>query len=256
MNLLEFLRGTRDQATMRFEFGREFYGAFEGVFGGVIAAAMLCSARTLADGRRAASLDCQFLRSLPAGGATATAQIVRSGRALTFVRVTLVDATDHLAATAQAVFASPEALHPLDVEPDDMAMPSYAEAAQLEAIAPIMDTLASRFARTDDSSFASVMPVPWEQPDTGAEAACLAADMSVGPPVGALLVRENLRLATPNPDLSLRFLGEESVREVAGFGTLEGVVGGLANTRVAVVGPRGLIATGCSITLLLAGRGG
>jgi acyl-coenzyme A thioesterase PaaI-like protein len=68
-------------ATRQYELGREHYGAFEGVFGGLIAAAALTTARAVADGRRVVSLDCQFMRSLPAGQVTATAEIVRSGRA-------------------------------------------------------------------------------------------------------------------------------------------------------------------------------
>lgn len=238
---------------LTFTLGEELYGAFGGIFGGVVAAMALRAAREHGAARIPVSLDCQFLRPLRAGEVRAVASVEREGRTLTFVRVQVVGGDDRVAAACAVTLAAPEALHPLDVEEVDPspAVP-HAEGTELGAMAPILETLAPRFHLREDGHVESTLLVPWDEPGTGPEAACMAADLSVGPPVGILLGRRELRLATPNPDLALRFVDQGVDGEVSGVTRLERVVGGLAITRIAVRSPSGLHAVGVSCTLMLA----
>jgi hypothetical protein len=88
--------------------------------------------------------------------------------------------------------------------------------------------------------------IPWREPGTSAEAACIAADMSVGPPV-ARVARASA--STPNPDLSLRFCAtlDDVTRPYASC-TVERVAGGLASTRLSVWSEQQLLAVGISTT--------
>jgi acyl-coenzyme A thioesterase PaaI-like protein len=245
---------------MRFEMGRELHGAFDGAFGGVIAAAALTAARTVAPGRRPIALDCRFIKGVPAGEVDARVTIVREGRTVTFARVSVTDEAGTLSATADASFVNPEALHRLDdagmVRPG--ASITYAEASPWQlrkAEAPIVGTLEPRIALTDPGLLATVLEVPWHEAGRAAEAACLAADMSVGPPVAAEL--GDHWVPHPNPDLSLRFALENlSTSEVAGVARLERIGSGVAVVRFEVFSGLELIAVGCSSSILLGFGGG
>jgi acyl-coenzyme A thioesterase PaaI-like protein len=255
MKLLEFLGGEEMEDGMRFRLGRDLHGAFEGAFGGVVAACSLVAARMLAGGRRPVSLDCQFIRSLPAGEVIARPSLVRTGRTRTVVVVDVGDDRDDLAAGAVASFADPDFLHPFDdagmVRPG--ASVAYKEASPWKLrtdVAPIVGTLEPRFKLTDPGLMATVLQVPWDGEDgTGAEAACLAADMAVGPPVAADL--GDSWVPHPNPDLSIRFANDAAVREVAGIARLERIASGVAIVRVEVFSGIELLAVSISTSLLL-----
>jgi len=73
--------------------------------------------------------------------------------------------------------------------------------------------------------------------------------MSVGPPVAAEL--QGTGTPHPNPDLSLRFTGDDAGPEVAGVARLERIAAGVAAVRIEVFSGVELIAVGCSASLLL-----
>ena len=104
----------------------------------------------------------------------------------------------------------------------------------------------------DDRGIATSVRVLWDDPGTCAEAACIAADISVGPPVSAAM--QDKTVPIPNPDLSLRFNSEADLPEtLVAAARLEGIQGGLALTRIEVRAGTRLVATGISCTTLLAG---
>jgi uncharacterized protein (TIGR00369 family) len=259
MTVLDFLGGSVTDDGMVFKLGRELHGAFEGAFGGVIAAAALSAARTVAEDRRPIALDCRFLKGIAAGMVRARADVVRSGRTVTVARVLVEDEEGTVCATADASLANQEALHPLDdagmVRPG--ASITYAEASPWQlrkADAPIVGTLEPRIATTDPGLLATVLRVPWDESDRAAEAACLVADMAVGPPVAREL--GDHWVPHPNPDLALRFALEDvDSAEVAGVARLERVGTGVAVVRFEVFAGLDLLAVGCSSSLLL-GFGG
>lgn len=263
MTVAEFLGvsdGSADsEEPMTFELGRELHGAFEGAFGGVVAAVALTTARDAAPERRPIALDCRFLRGVPAGEVRARVETVREGRTVTVLRVLVEDAEGDLCATADASLADPAALHPLDdagmVRPG--ASIAYAEASPWElrrADAPIVGTLEPRIALTDPGLLATVLKLPWDERDRAPEAACLAADMSVGPPVAREL--GDHWVPHPNPDLSLRFAVDDvDTDEVAGVARLERVGAGVAVVRFEVFAAMDLVAVGCCSSILL-GFGG
>lgn len=260
MTVADFLGASAgEEGTMTFALGRELHGAFEGAFGGVVAATSLTAAREVAPGLRPIALDCRFLRGVPAGEVRARVETVRAGRTVTALRVLVEDADGGLCATADASFADPGALHPLDdagmVRPG--ASITYAEASPWQlrkSDAPIVGTLEPRLALTDPGLLATVLRIPWAEASRAPEAACLAADMSVGPPVAQEL--GDHWVPHPNPDLSLRFALEDvGVDEIAGVARLERVGAGVAVVRFEVFAGMDLVAVGCCSSILL-GFGG
>jgi acyl-coenzyme A thioesterase PaaI-like protein len=252
----EFLGGATDEdGRWRFAIGRELHGAFGGAFGGAVAAACLIAARPLVEGRVPASLDCRFLRGLPAGTATAVPSIVHRGRTLSFVSVDLAGPDGKLAARTAISFVAPEAVRPLDRAaapiPDPDAGAPWRQPPGVEI--PIVTTLAPRILGHDDRGVATAVRIPWTErsPATSAEAVCLAADMCVGPPVAAAFPEQ--WIPHPNPDLSLRFAASASGDDVIGYGRLDTIAAGIAVVRVEVRSAGELVATGVSCSLLLAG---
>ena len=190
-----------------FALGREVHGAFGGAFGGVLAAAVVLAARAAAPDLVPVGVDCRFLRSLPAGTARATTTTVHAGRTVTCVRVDLHDERDRLATTGTVSLVDPGALRPLARAGSPAPAPDRWRPWSTPAgvVAPIVDVLRPRVGSHDDGAIATEVQVPWDDPGSvhSAEAACLAADMSVGPPVAVAC--EGTWSPHPNPDLSLRF---------------------------------------------------
>src|SRR5205085_4461197 len=114
----------------RFALGRELHGAFGGAFGGVVAAAAVMAARPLAETRVPTALDIRFLRSLPAGTATATPVLLHGGRTLSCVSIDLCQDDGRLAARATVSLVDPEALSPLTKHGSARPLPSYDEGRQ------------------------------------------------------------------------------------------------------------------------------
>ena len=216
---------------LTFALGRELHGAFGGAFGGVLAAAVLVAARTAAPELLPAGIDCRFLRSLPAGTARAEVTTVHAGRTVTCVRVDLRDERDRVATTGTVSFVDPGALRKLDVSPTPTAAPDrwqpWRTPAGVEA--PIIDRLRPEVGAVP-GGVATRVRVPWD--GHRAEAACVAADLSVGPPVAAACA--GTWSPHPNPDLSLRFTPAVAGETVTSVARVAAMSGGLASVAVDV----------------------
>jgi acyl-coenzyme A thioesterase PaaI-like protein len=244
--------------TWRFSMGRELYGAFGGVFGGAVAAASLLAARSTAPDRQSVALDCRFVRSLPAGEARAVPSIVHEGRTLSCISIDVLDGRGRIATRATVSLVDPAVLEPLDHAGASVAAPGTGASGGSPwrrppgVDAPIIDTLEPRLVGRDDRGIATAIRVPWEDSDAGAEAACLVADLCVGPPVAAAF--PDRWIPHPNPDLSLRFSSARLDEPVAvGVGRLERIAAGLASVRIEVWSGAELAAVGVSSSLLLPG---
>lgn len=254
----EFLGGEpAADGEWRFAMGRELHGAFGGVFGGAVAAASVLTARPLAPGRVPTALDCRFVRGLPAGVARAVPAVVHEGRTLSCASVDVYDERERIATRATVSLVDPTVLSVVDHPGASQAGPSWTgenggsrwrQPPGVEA--PIIDTLEPKLVGRDDRGVATAIRVPWQGGDAGAEAACLVADLCVGPPVGAAF--PDRWVPHPNPDLSLRFTAARvDGPTVIGAGRLERIVGGLAAVNIEVWSGGELAAVGISSSLLL-----
>lgn len=257
MNAIEFLQGSpRTDGSWRFDIGRERHGAFGGAFGGLLAACTVAVARDTVPGRTPVSLDARFLRGLPAGEARLVPTIVHSGRSLTCVQVDVLDGGGRLATRSTMYLVDPARLQPLDHQGEAGAAPASVPWAEgtpwrnpkgMEV--PIVTTFAPRAVGRTDRGIATALEVPWDDDGASAEAACLAADICVGPPVGGAFPGRST--PAPNPDLSLRFAGDRAGPEVVGWGRLERIHHGLAMVRIEVRSGDVLLAAGVSCSLVL-----
>lgn len=272
MSAAEFLGAERTATgTFAFSMGTHLHGAFGGVFGGGIAAATLVAARSVTDDRRPISLHCTFVRTLSTASQTATAEVLNEGRTVTTVGVELLDGERRTAARAVVTFAADDALHPLDAA-GPVAVPElspFEEGWELPlpkgVEARVMRTLPLRITGTPAGGFAHAIRVPWEAPVDVAEGATVTADYCAGLPVGAAVGPEGTRIPVPNPDLSLRFVGDAWGDLLVGVGRLARIDRGAAGTLVEVwTGPDdtwkpdddrvSLLAVGLSSAVMLAAR--
>ena len=246
--------------TLELQFPRAIHGAFGGVTGGALGAAAVALGRTVADeGRRAIGLDIHFLRGLASETATATVELLSQGRSLTFARVEFTDDKGKRTTVARVAYAAPAALEPIDVEvaptylgppPEDLAATSKPWRSPKGVEVPIIDTAQPRAAKVGDA-IATLVTVPWQVTGDGAEAACLAADLSVGPPVDAVLPRGTW-VPHPNPDVSLRFAGQITSADLTAIATCRRVDRGVATVESEVWDRAELVATAVSTSLFLA----
>lgn len=242
----------------RFDLGEHMHGAFGGVFGGAVAAASIFAARPAAPRRRPFSLHTTFVRGLSTPTCTAAVEVIAAGRTVTTVGVELHDEAGRLAARSTATFAAPEALSAQDhggaVTPPERT--AYDDGAVLTfpgpVVPPIVGLMEPRLVGDVVGGHAHAVKLPWDaDPATAAEATCMAADFCVGVPVSAALTKF---VPMPNPDLTLRFLGEESSDVLIAVGRLGRIDRGIAGTEVEVWTPRGaMLGIGLSSTVLLGG---
>lgn len=257
MNAAEFLQGKpAADGDWRFTIGRDRHGAFGGAFGGLVAACTVVVARTAAPGRRPLSLDARFLRGLPAGDALLRPTIVHVGRSLTCVTVDVVDASSRLATRSTIYLVEPGALREVDHPGEGETAPRSVRWSEGTAWrnpdgmdVPIVSTFAPRAVGRAAQGIGTALRVPWDEPGASAEAACLAADICVGPPVAGAF--PGTPTPAPNPDLSLRFTGEDAAEEVVGWGLLKGITAGVATVGIEVRSGAALLAVGVSCSLLL-----
>ncbi len=263
MKILDFLGGrpARD-GEWEFQVGRELHGAFGGANGGVVAAVSVRAARAVSPGRIPASVDARFLRGLTAGAARVIPTAVHTGRTLTVVGVDIYDERGKHCTRSTVTLVAPEALADVDDEGragKPAAWLPYAEGEpwpQLPGLdVPLIRAFEPRRIGSDERGIATAVRVRWDEPGTCAEAACIAADISVGPPVGDALRALGRRIPLPNPDLSLRFCAEPPLpRIMVSAARLERIAAGLATTRIEVrTEARELVAVGVSTTTALAG---
>lgn len=260
MNAIEFLKGSpQADGSWRFDIGRERHGAFGGAFGGLVAACTVAAARATVPGRTPISLDARFLRGLPAGVARLEPTVVHSGRSLTCVQVDVLDEGGRLATRSTLYLVDGARLQQLEHEGEGGRAPlasAWADGTPWRnppgIDVPIVTTFAPRAVGRGERGLATALQVPWDDDGAGAEAACLAADICVGPPVGGAF--PGRPTPAPNPDLSLRFAGDRAGPEVVGWGRLERIRQGLAMVRIEVRSDDALLAAGVSCSLMLGGE--
>jgi len=234
----------------RFHIPRELHGAFGGAFGGVVCAATLVAARAAMPGRTPNALDCRFVRGLGAGDAFAAVNVIHAGRSLANVAVDLTDANGKLCARSTISLVHADMLFQHEMQGAERGdWTEHSEADAWPPVAPIVTAIDSRIVGQDEQGIATAIKVPWDvTPESSAEAVCMAADMSVGPPLGANAPRG---VGTPNPDISLRFCGVVDTPTVVGVGRMMRATGGVAAIDIAVWSGPSLVATGVSTALLL-----
>ncbi len=261
MTPLEYLGAKQiDEASWRLHMPRAIHGAFGGVTGGALAAAAVAIGRFAAPGRIAVSLDMHFLRGLASEEATAAVDVLSSGRSLTVVRVELSDEQERRTTVARVAFAEPTALEPIDTDPPASQLgppsPDVGESAKpwrppRGVEVPIIDTAQPRAARVGNG-IATLVTVPWDLDADGAEGACLAADLSVGPPVDAVLAKGRW-VPHPNPDLSIRFAGPITSSELVAVAACRRVSRGAATVESEVWDGTEFVASAISTSLFIAG---
>lgn len=247
-----FAASRGDDGVWTFELMERFNGAFGGTNGGTLTALSVYVARQIS-ARQPTSIDSRYLRSFRPGLARVVPSVLNEGRTLSVVGIDIVDENDNVCCHSTVTLVDPAALatsleHPAIEPPPALAAaqdqrPWVAPAAQ--AIPLIATYRPTQLARNGAATVTGI-DIPWGEPGTSAEAACIAADMSVGPPV-ARIVRSSA--STPNPDLSLRFCAslDEVTRPYASC-NVERVAGGLATTRISVWSEQQLLAVGISTT--------
>jgi len=258
MNFAERLRGSRlDDGTWRFDLTEELNGGFGGTNGGTLAAVCVHVARSINPARSPASADVRFIRGFRPGAARVVPTTLNEGRTLTTVSVDILTEDNKLATRGTISLVAPEALAEIDktgaqMPPDDLTV--YDEAPEWRQPKgqgiPLIETFSPRMMGRNEAGIATGTRLIWDDPNATAEAACIAADISVGPPVAAAL--KGKPLAMPNPDISLRFTGADCGGDhLVSVCGLEGVIGGLATTSLSVWSADRLIAVGVSSTTCL-----
>jgi acyl-coenzyme A thioesterase PaaI-like protein len=258
---LEYLGATEQDDGWSLRLPRSIHGAFGGVTGGALAAAAVAISRGSAPGRTAVGLDVHFVRGLASEDASAKVDVLSSGRSLTVVRVEFSDDTGRRTTAATVTFAEPSALAALESDvpathlgppPTDLVENSKPWRAPPNVDVPIIDTAQPRAARMGDA-IATVVTVPWEPDADGAEGSCLAADLSVGPPVDAVPPKGSW-VPHPNPDISLRFAGPVASSDLVAVAACRRTNAGVATVESEVWDGPNLVATAISTSLFMAKR--
>jgi len=239
-----------------FELEHRFNGAFGGTNGGVLSAISLYVAR-LETERRPASIDSRYIRGFRPGTARVEVTGIKTGRTLSVLSIDIFAADDRLCTHSVVTLVEQNALAE-EVQHANQAVPSVNLAAWEDGklwrqpggqIIPLIDTFEPRSLAGGNDETATATRVVWQEPGTSAEAACIAADISVGPPV-ARAVRGSA--STPNPDLSLRFCGtSDPGGHLIASCELRSIVNGLASTSISVWNRTELLAVGVSSTTCL-----
>ena len=260
MTPLEYFNASSDSEGWALHLPKEIHGAFGGVTGGALAAASIALSRTVGPTRVATGIDIHFLRGLGTSEARATVTTLTSGRSLTILRVEFSDSSGVPTTEARVALASAEALR-TDIEaterdqgllgppPEDLSDRAKPWRKPEGVAVPIIDTARPKAARVG-SAIATLVSVPWDSCGDGSEGACLAADLSVGPPVDAALPKDKW-VPHPNPDLSLRFLNQVTRSDLTAIGTCREISRGFATVQTEVWQGQCLVASGISTSLLI-----
>lgn len=238
----------------------ELNGGFGGTNGGVLAAICVNVARAVSPARRPIGLDARFIRGFRPGVAQVIPTILNEGRTLTTVSVDILNKEGKLTTRGTVSLVNPGALG--EVDTDDIA-PAEGDLKAFEEgriwrepprqPIPLIRTFSPRFLGKNSRGTATAVDIIWKDAGTLEEASCIAADISVGPPVAAAL--GGMPLAIPNPDISLRFTGASgNPSYLVSTCRLESFNSGLATTRLEVRDGATLVAVGVSTTTCLKGN--
>ncbi len=261
MKFAERLRGTpKEDGEWAFDLAEELNGGFGGTNGGNLAAICVFAARGVAPGRQPIGIDARFIRSFRPGQAKVVPTVLNAGRTLSTVSVDIFTDQGKLATRGTVSLVEPDALAdfsaPSDT-PDLSDLLSYEDGKTWRHPGktyriPMIDTFQPRYLGKVDCAIATGVKVIWDDPSASTEAACIAADTSVGPPVASQL--KGKPLAIPNPDLSLRFTGlATDADHLVSISWLENLRDGLATVALEVRAGPDLLAVGIASTTCLKG---
>ena len=253
MNFLDCFNGQKkadNQYTFQLE--EKFNGGFGGTNGGVLAALSVFVARKISGDRLPSALDARFIRSFRPGLEVVEATILNEGRSLTVISVDIFSENKKLSTRSTVTLVNPEML--ADIEYSE----TLIDAEKLLPVEdgkvwpqpkksiPLIDTFTPSYLGKVGTGVATATQVVWDEPSTTAEAACIAADISVGPPVSKVVRGQ---AGVPNPDLSLRFTGDyEMASHMVSVCKLANINAGLATTELNVLSNGQLVASGVSTT--------
>lgn len=249
-----FSGAKRKQGEWQFELDESINGAFGGTTGGVLAALAVFVARDMAPDRQVTGIDARFIRGFKPGTAVVTATVINAGRTLSTVQVSVNSLDGKLCTLALVSLVNGDSLADMD-QPDVPTPTGLLELADAKRWPqpeppmqiPLIDLFEPAFMGKTSSGLACAVKTIWDKSDNCAEAICIAADLSVGPPVMAAL--KGQRLATPNPDIALRFCRETELPDfLIACCRLESLAAGLATTRIEVRAGDTLLAAGVSTT--------
>jgi acyl-coenzyme A thioesterase PaaI-like protein len=245
----------------RFGFGEHLESNWGAVYGGALAAGVLAVARAAAPDHSPRSLHLQIVRSVPRGGARATAHVRHAGRTVATVQVELFDERDKLAVVALVTLVTPGAVAAdhhdttapaLEVEHFPLDLDAWAapvtDRLDMRGTGFWVDTMPASIDGTRATGLS--MTVPWERLDiAGPEAACLAADAAIGGPLTQAFGFDGV--AGPNADLTLRFTTAPTSRRISGIATMLSMQHGTATVAIEVRGDDQQLAHGLATSLLL-----
>ena len=254
MKFLDCFPGTSaDQNTWDFQLEKKYNGAFGGINGGVFSAISVHVARHVSEGRQPIGLDSRYLRGFRPGEAKVECTVLNAGRTLTTVNVDIINSDQKLCTRSVVMLVNQEALAPLNIEGNVGCIETHKAYKEGRTwpqpsgyVVPLIDTFQPRILAKDEHGILTATQVIWDEPGTCAEAACIAADISVGPPVGSVVAG---KASTPNPDLSLRFCQDtELPGHLMASCRMESMINGLASTRIEVRAEKEIVAVGVSTT--------
>lgn len=239
-----------------YQLGEELNGGFGGTNGGVLAAICVNVARNLAPGRRPIGVDARFIRGFRPGTARVVTTVLNEGRTLSIVSVDIFN-NEKLTTRGTVSLVALEALENVDtddIQPAEGELKSYQEGRVWREPSsqkiPLIQTFKPRQLGKNSRGTATAVDTIWDEQGALEEASCIAADISVGPPVAAALGGK--RLAMPNPDISLRFVGADTTPAwLVSTCRLESINTGIATTRMEVRDGNKLVAVGVSTTTCL-----
>jgi acyl-coenzyme A thioesterase PaaI-like protein len=263
-----FLGGPRlDGDRYIFDFGEHLESNWGSVYGGALAAGALAVARAVAPERSPRSLHLQIVRSVPRGGAFATANIRHSGRTVGTIEVELFDQRRKLAMIGLVTMVVPDAVasayHATSAEPFQIrSIPIDATHALPAPIVRTLDMLREldgvpAIQKVDNvrpsvdgtAACGLQMTVPWEGLDhTGPEAACLAADAIIAAPIMESFVP--LEVLGPNADLTLRFTTAPATPIITASGAMLSLQHGTATVAIEVHAATDQLAHGLATSVL------
>lgn len=239
-----------------FELDQRYNGAFGGTNGGVLSAISIHAAR-LTTQRRPASIDSRYIRGFRPGMARVVTTTINQGRTLSIIAIDIFDTDDRLCTHSVATLVEQSALA-AEVQMVSGVLPETDLTSWEDGKLwrqppgvniPLIDTFEPRSLGGKNQQTTTATKLLWREDHTEAEAACIAADISVGPPVARAVKGA---ASTPNPDLSLRFCGtSEPEGYLIASCELLAIVNGLASTSVSVWNRRELLAVGVSSTTCL-----
>jgi len=245
----------RTDDAWEFELEERFNGAFGGTNGGVAAAVSLWAARARHAGWIPAAIDCHFLKGCKPGTARVSLRTLNEGRTLTVIATETRDHTSRMCTTALVTLVHPAMLDATISVPAGrcVATDPSGKAQRWQHPKghriPLIDSFAPEIVASSTDSITTRIELPFEVGDATAEAVCIAADISVGPPVGRAVAG---RASLPNPNLALRFCGtSRRGRTLQSRCRLVQIHAGLACTEIEVGSDEVLLATGTSMTTCL-----